>query len=189
MSAKSSPTRSINLLPGANIDASQTGKFIKWLLSTFRVIVIFVQIVVIGAFAVRIFVDTQLYSLNKEIEGKYAILNSFAEVEKDFLSKQLRLQTFQSLQVPENSYMTVLQTISQNVPLDVQLISLNKVGSLLTIKARTLNDNSIFAFNSRLSQSELINNVQVTEIIDNLIDPTEFTISASVPTLAETTTQ
>lgn len=189
MPAKNSSTRSINLLPGTNIEGTQTGKIIKWLLSTFRLIVILVQVVVIGAFAVRIFVDTQLHSLNKEIEEKYAVLNSFAEVEKDFLSKQLRLQTFKSLQVPENSYMTVLQTVSENVPLDVQLLSLNKTGSQLTIRARTLNDNSIFAFNTRLNQSELISNVQVTEIIDNLIDPTEFTINASVPTLAETTTQ
>jgi Tfp pilus assembly protein PilN len=187
MPAKNSPPSTINFLPGSRLEDSQTGRVLKWLLSTFRIIVIMVQIVVVIVFATRVFIDLRVVDLNKKIEGKYALVSSYSNIESEFLNKQLRLNTFQSLQSEENSYVTILRAVAESTPVNVKLLSVQKIAGGLIIKGETQSDSSIASFTSKLEDTTLITNVQVTELLDKIVKPTEFTINANVSTLVQTT--
>ena len=188
MPADKRPLHSINLLPGQKLDDSTGGKVIKWLLSTFRVIVVLVQIVVIAAFAVRVFIDARLSALNKEIEEKYALVQSYQDIEETFKVKKLKLESYQSLQSEDNSYIALLDAVAREIPNNVQLISIEKNGSLLSIKARTAQESAMYAFAIRLNEIESVQNAQVIEIRqDSTTDLLfEFIIHATVPSLADT---
>lgn len=177
---------SINLLPGQKLDDTAGGKVIKWLLSTFRVIVVLVQIVVIAAFAGRVFVDARLSSLNKEIEEKYALVQSYNNIENTFKLKKLKLETYQSLQGEENSYLSLIDAISRETPSNVQIISIEKNGSVLSIKARTTQEATMYTFASSLSNVPNLQDPQVVEIRQDTTTDllSEFTIQATVPSLS-----
>jgi Tfp pilus assembly protein PilN len=185
MPADKRQLHSINLLPSQKLDDSTTGKVVKWLLSTFRIIVVLVQIVVIAAFAGRVFVDARLSVLNKEIEEKYALVQSYNNIEETFRVKKLKLETYQSLKTKENTYLALVDAVAGEIPSNVQLIAIEKNGPLLSIKARATQESAIYSFASRLNTVEGIQNAQVVEIRQNDSGEllSEFTIQATVPSL------
>lgn len=187
MPATKKSSSSINLLPGKEVDNSTTGQVIRWLLSTFRIIVVAVQIVVIAAFCVRVFLDARLSSLNKEIEGKYALLESFEDVEDRFREVQLKLNTYKLLNSPENSYLRYIDSVAQSIPVSVQLVSVEKAGSMLTITARTPEESAMYLFSSEIEKIEGVENAQVVEIREDTTTDnfSEFIIQAIVPTLTQ----
>src|SRR3989344_7346869 len=81
----------INLLPKDSFDFSTLGKFLRWSLTTGRVLVVLTEFVVILAFGSRFYFDKRLNDLVEEIVQKQAVVDSYAEIEKttrDILTKQ-----------------------------------------------------------------------------------------------------
>lgn len=183
MPAQNKSPQSINLLPGQKLDDSAGGKILKWLLSTFRIIVILVQVVVIGGFAARVFIDARLSNINQEIEDKYALARSYQDTESKFKTAQLKLDTYTSLQSEGNKYLSLVTAISQQIPNTVQLISIQKNESRLIVKARTTQESSMYSFTQRMDEIEGVDNPQVVEIAQdpNSTSISEFIIHATVP--------
>ena len=65
MPAKKEPE--INLLPQEEFEGSVIGRILKWGLSTFRIIVIIVEMVVMAAFLSRFWLDAKNSDLNEDI--------------------------------------------------------------------------------------------------------------------------
>jgi Tfp pilus assembly protein PilN len=189
MPANTRLSNSINLLPGQRLESTTGGKVVKWLLSTFRMIVILVQVVVILGFATRVFVDARLSTLNRSIEERYALVKSYQNIEQVFKNKKLKLETFQQLQNDSNSYLSILQSVSREMPTNVQLVSIEKTGEVLKIKALTNQEATMYTFATRLSSVPDIQNVQVVEIREESTTSgsqlSEFTIQATVPSLTK----
>ena len=81
----------INLLPKDSFEFSSLGKFLKWSLTTGRVLVVLTEFVVILAFGSRFYFDKRLNDLIEEIDAKQAVVDSYAEIEKttrDILTRQ-----------------------------------------------------------------------------------------------------
>jgi len=66
----------IELLPREEWEETSFGKFLKWLLTVGRYIVIFTELVVILAFLSRFKLDRDLTDLYKQIENKQAIIQN-----------------------------------------------------------------------------------------------------------------
>jgi len=178
---KTQPHSSINLLPRKQLDTTTGGKLIQWLLSGFRTIVIVVQVIVLVSFVARMFLDARLRSLNNEIEEKYALVNSYADVEKRFLSAKFKLDTFNSLQNPDNKFSILLTSVSNVIPPDVQLVSITNSEGVLVINALTSQQSSMYSFANQISQIEGLSNAQVVNIQqDTGSINTEFTINANI---------
>ena len=60
--------KSINLLPQEEFDASIFGRTLKWAMGTFRIIVIITEMVVMGAFLSRFWLDAQNSDLDNSIK-------------------------------------------------------------------------------------------------------------------------
>ena len=144
----------INLLPQEEFAASTTGRILKWALSTFRVIVVVVEMVVMGAFLSRFWLDARAADLNDEIAQNGALVESTLDFEKDFRKTQDRLTVFSGLVNQEPSGAAVLTLISQYIPNDVSLVSFSFGDIGINIKGISGSERGIAQFISNLENSD-----------------------------------
>src|SRR3989304_6667942 len=97
MAARKKSTHQINLLPQEQFAASTSGRILAWALSTFRIIVIITELVVILAFLSRFFLDAQNADLSEQIEQKSGIVAASSDFEKTFRQTQKKLEIFSVL--------------------------------------------------------------------------------------------
>ena len=77
-------TVGINLLPKEEFAASTWGRILTWLLSTFRIIVIFTEVIVMAVFLSRFWLDAKANDLNELLRKNQAILKTTTEFENEF---------------------------------------------------------------------------------------------------------
>jgi len=173
----------INLLPQEQFAASTTGRVLKWALSTFRIIVIATELVVILAFLSRFILDAQNADLSEEIEQKQATIVSSSDFENTFRQTQKKLLIFSQLTSGKKQASDILSKISSSIPPDVFLGSINLSDAGLIIEGLSPNEKSIQEFvinlNARLGFGEAV----LQQIETSFEDPSlmEFTINVSEP--------
>jgi len=111
----------VNLLPEKGFTSTTTGRVLTWILSTFRIIVIVTEIIVMIAFLSRFWLDAQNTDLSEEIEQKKAILVASADFEKEFRQTQERLQIYSGLTLNKVQNSSVISQITKLVPDDTIL--------------------------------------------------------------------
>lgn len=153
----------INLLPQEEFQASTLGRVLTWLLSTFRMIVIVTEMVVMAAFLSRFWLDARNTDLNDEINQKKIIINSYTNVEKAFRSAQLKLGVFDALTKDETNS-TLIATIIQAIPSGVLLNSISFTGTELTIKGTTISESAIAQFLVNLDSLKKFKDVALSQI-------------------------
>lgn len=168
----------INLLPQEEFESSTLGRILKWLLSTFRVIVIATEIVVIGAFLFRFWADAQNSDLTENINQKKSVIASYSQVEKSFRDTQKKLNIFSSLTKEENRFSGLLKEVSSYLPLDVTLTYISITTTDLELRASTASEQSASQTVVNLTSSKLFENVTITSIEskDNIIN---FSVKAN----------
>ena len=114
----------INLLPQEEFEASITGRVLHWAMTTFRYIVIVTEMIVMGAFLSRFWLDAQNSDLNDLIDIKAAQIETQSEFEKEFRNTQVRLNIFQALN-KEKRTSELMSMITTQIPDGVRLQSLS----------------------------------------------------------------
>ena len=136
----------INLLPQKGFSSSTTGRVLLWILSTFRVIVIVTEIVVMGAFLSRFWLDAQNTDLSDEIKEKQVIISSYNTVEKDFKKTQKRLAVFSTLIVNKGFANSISNSVITRIPTDTYLTSLKHSTDGLILEGISPSERSIQQF-------------------------------------------
>src|SRR3989344_5652085 len=111
MPAKKEKQKLINLLPQEEFTASTLGRILTWLLSSFRIIVIVSEMVVMGAFVSRFWLDAKNADLSDDIEQKQAVVTSFSDFEQQFRSIQKKLLIFSSLSKSSEAPSQTIETL------------------------------------------------------------------------------
>ena len=163
MAAQKKP-KQINLLPREQFAASTTGRVLAWTLSTFRIIVIVTELLVMAAFLSRFWLDAKASDLNEDIAQKEAVIQSTAEFEKEFRKVQKQLSIFQTLSAQENSPPDVLQAVSQYLPSDVSLTSFTFTTQEARVKGVSPTERAIAQFVENLRASEEFESVTLTQL-------------------------
>jgi Tfp pilus assembly protein PilN len=161
MPAKKEPK--INLLPQEEFEGSIVGRILKWALSTFRIIVIITEMVVMAAFLSRFWLDARNSDLNEKIKEKQAILTASSDFEKDFRKVQKRLtiaSALFSISKPASS----LSIIASYLPADVFISSLSFAEDSVQIKGVALNEKSVAQFIANLESDKKIKEVALSQI-------------------------
>jgi hypothetical protein len=83
--------KTINLLPQEEFESSIIGRILRWAMGTFRIIVIITEIIVMGAFLSRFWLDAQNSTLSDGIKIKSSQIQSLADIEKEFRNIQSKL--------------------------------------------------------------------------------------------------
>ncbi len=158
----------INLLPGLGFEATTTGRILAWLLSTFRVIVIITEIIVMAAFISRFWFDTKVTDLSDEIKEKTAILSSYSNFEKEFKDTQTRLKIFSDFTKDEDMLPKTLNTITSFLPTDLFLTSLSLSENSLELLGSTPNERSIQQFITNLYSTEQFEEINIVDLQSNI---------------------
>jgi len=153
----------INLLPKGEFEASLLGRLLRWALSSFRIIVIVTEMVVMAAFLSRFWLDAQNSDLNALIEEKVAIIQAFNDIENEFRLVQKKIGIFSDFKkIPLTS--EKLHTITAYLPADVTLISVAKDTMSVQIKGASASEQSISQYIVNLQAQKELEKVELQQI-------------------------
>jgi Tfp pilus assembly protein PilN len=157
----------INLLPQEEFAASTLGRVLKWILSTFRIIVILTEGVVMAGFLSRFYLDARIADLNEEIKVKQATIASYSQLEKDFRSAQSKTQIVSNLFREKDRVVNNLNEISSLAPSEVVFSTYSVLGKQATLKAITPTENLISQLVTNLRASKKFGSVALNQISSN----------------------
>lgn len=160
----------LSLLPDENNPNSFGARFIKWLTTVGRWVIVLTELIVISAFVSRFWLDRKNSDLSEAIRQKQAILESTQSFEKDFLSFQKRLAFIKTFYGQNHHYSDNINSLVSSTPNDLtyQNISLNtgsgteKTTATATVFAYT--EDSIVKFISNLMSNTDIESVKINQI-------------------------
>jgi Tfp pilus assembly protein PilN len=176
------PVTKINLLPQKGFSSTTTGRILAWILSTFRVIVIITEIIVMVAFLSRFWLDAQNTDLTEEIDQKKSILTNFIVFEREFRDTQKRSQLYKNFLTDRIQFTTYLDSIRSYMPNDVVLTTIAFSDKQISIQGYSPSENSIEQFQVNLLSTGLFPGLHPVEIKTSLtqIGSLQFTLNADL---------
>jgi len=154
----------VNLLPQEEFAGSTFGRILVWALSTFRIIVIVTEMVVMIAFLSRFWLDARNVDLNDLIKQKQTVLSSTSDFEKDFRATQKRLKIFSALSPEDRPISAFLGTIVSYLPSDTSLASYSFSGGTIQVKGNAVSEASIAQFIVNLEKSGSFTSVDLINL-------------------------
>ncbi len=152
----------INLLPQEEFNASTTGRVLKWATGTFRIIVIATEMVVMGAFISRFWLDAQNSNLNNTIKAKSAQISAQADLEKEFRLIQSKLNIIAQIK-GEQKTTEFLDKITTSVPANITLSRVTFSTGSIVVSGSSLTDTDILQFIANL-KSDLFKDVSLGQV-------------------------
>ena len=171
----------INLLPQEEFASSTLGRILTWLLSTFRVIVIVTEIIVMAVFLSRFWLDAKANDLNDLIRKNQAVLGTTVEFENEFRNIQKKLDTFSKTSGTKTDPSEYINQISKSLPADVYLNSLQISDDSIQIKGNSINEMAISQFIEYLKKNEDFSDIVLlgTNTSQKNISVVEFSLKIS----------
>ena len=175
----------LDLLKPQSSPEKLPSKFLKWLLSSGRLIFIFVEALVLIAFIARFKLDSDLETKKEAIETEIPFVQSLKSYETLIRQTQLKLSTISTFRTDTPDYSKLLNVVASQTPINVTLQTLKMkkdVGKLLiTINAESKDNNDVTNFIAGLKESgtfSLVNleNVGVDQGKINFVINAETTI-------------
>jgi Tfp pilus assembly protein PilN len=158
------PKSKIELLPQEDWEKTSFGRFLKWLLTVGRYIVIFTELIVILAFLSRFKLDRDLTDLYDQIEQKQAIIQSSADFQADFRYLQKRLATIKGLRNEQLLTMRLLEEISALTPIDVSFSDLRIQGRRASFTAEALSEAGLATFINNMKKSPRFSELSIDSL-------------------------
>ena len=172
-SAQKNPKHRINLnlLYPQGVPEKLPLKFLKWLISYGRYIVVVVEIVVLACFAVRFKLDADLADLKENINSQVPYLESLSVDEALIVQTQQRLSNVQKVVEASSLWNKTFTQIASQTPPGVKVTSINleKAGPTLNkinikITGKTSSNNDVALFLSGLKQDPFFTEVSLASI-------------------------
>lgn len=170
----------INLLPQRGFESTTTGRILAWVLSSFRIIVIVTEIIVMIAFLSRFWLDAQNTDLSENLEQKQAVLAASLNFEKEFKDNQKRLQVYSNLTSDNLLKATVAKTITKLLPPDIFLTSIIFQSKEVRITGLSPGERSIQQLIVNLNSADIFTDVLLVEIATDEEDITIFKFEIKV---------
>ncbi|MEJ2347877.1 MAG: PilN domain-containing protein [Patescibacteria group bacterium] len=154
----------INLLPQEEFAASTLGRILTWLVSSFRVIVIVTEVVVMLAFLSRFWLDAKSADLGDLIKQRETVIASSADFEKEFRGAQKRLKIFSGLTTTDGTTAQYLNNISSLIPPEIVLTSLSFLGEEIKLEGVSPSEIGIAQLVANLEASDNFKEVSISQI-------------------------
>ncbi len=151
----------INLLPKDSFEFSAAGKILKWTTTVGRVLVVMTEFVVILAFASRFYFDKKLNDLSENIDGKLAVIQSYAETEtkmRDILARQNVISGYVSKKLDISNKFT---NLSRQIPPGITLDSLNIKEKDVSLKGNASSETAFAQFLLSLKKDPLLKKISL----------------------------
>lgn len=171
----------INLIPSGEFESSTIGRILKWLLSSFRIIVILVELVVLVVFLSRFWLDAKNSDLNDIIKQKQAQIRASSNFEKEFRAVQTKLDVYGIL-VDSQEEKDVLEAIVSSLPSEVRLDSVSLDEEEIVLTGVTLSEQSIGNYIANLRAQTPLRRVNLTSIEKSSVDEIYLKFNLSINT-------
>lgn len=174
--------KEINLLPQKGFESTTAGRVLAWILSTFRVIVIVTEMIVMIAFISRFWLDAQNSDLNEEIKQKSAVLSASQDFEDHFSDTQKRLKVLSEISSGKLIGTNLLEIVTKNLPPDVILKDISYTNEGISLSGYTPNEQSIQQLIVNLDANDEFQNVNLSEAKSSPDNPNvlEFKIKSDL---------
>jgi Tfp pilus assembly protein PilN len=170
--AKKKRKTKINLIPREGFTATTSGRILVWALSTFRIVVIVTEIIVMIAFLSRFWLDAQNTDLNDEIRQKRAVLEATQNFQDEFEESQKLLSIFGKFSenhgIAPNSYQNIRKSLPPDLePEEFHLTNINFNFKNVILVGLALDEISVQQFLANLESKDIFKNVALSSIETN----------------------
>lgn len=124
MAHSAQPFFKINLLIHKGEQIKIYVRLLHWILSSGKFIVVFVELLVIGAFVLRYMLDAQLSELQEKIKDQVPYLESLQRDEASIRQTQFQLSTIKQTRQTDPDYSQFLMKMAQLTPQKITLSSI-----------------------------------------------------------------
>ena len=161
--------KEISLLPDEENADSLSARIVRWLTTVGRYVIVFTELIVIGAFVSRFWLDRINSDLSESVRQQKAILESTASFEDQYSQLQKRLTLVKNYYKNQPEYQSKVQTLTESTPLDINFNSLTvgqnedgTVGAVVGLNA--YQESSIVDFITNLIVNPNISSVNIQTI-------------------------
>lgn len=154
----------INLAPKDEFESSLVGRILKWALTAGKSIVILTEFVVILAFLSRFKLDMDLNDLNEVIVQKQAIVESYADVEKQMRDLQTHLAVLAKANERNIGIRKFADDLAAKMPKEITLESLEVGKGLLSLKGGSSSEVGLAALLNQFKSGGSYNSVNIGEV-------------------------
>ena len=159
--------KSISLLARPPFDLTIQGRVVNWLTTWGRAILVLVELVVIGAFFSRFWLDRKNSDLSDMVRQKKAILESTLEFEKEYAALHQRLTESAKVLGQTNQLAFPLDLVAQSIPDGVILRTVtfnDEEPATASLSVAIYSERGLSDFIGRLLSEEKIDSVTVGSI-------------------------
>lgn len=176
--------KEISLLPD-EVNSNTTGaRVIRWITSIGRFVIVFTELIVIGAFLSRFYLDRKNSDLSDVIRQQTAIIESTQNFENDFNLLQKKINLIKQIYASQPEYQSKIDTLVASTPPDITFESLvlksddnQQISADLSLTA--FQESSIIDFMTNLIVNPKIKSVDV-QVIEKKPKDTKYTVSLSI---------
>jgi Tfp pilus assembly protein PilN len=157
---------------------------LKWLLSSGRFIVIFVEMIVIGAFVYRYKLDADLISLQEEITQQASYVQSLKSDEEIIRLTQFQLSSIREVKNSRIAYPPILSNVARLTPKNIRLTSINiqndktNKTTTLSISGNTPSNLELSAFIKALQSDPQFKDIALSNV--SFEASTTFTVNGQI---------
>jgi len=167
--------KEISLLPDENNNYSLGARILRYLTTVGRVIIIVTELIVIGAFISRFWLDRQNSDLSETIRQQKAILESTQQFEKDFNLLSQKVANIKSISQSKTDFNPNLVSLANSTPSDIifKNLSLNrdkKGNTTANLEIIAYQETSLVDFITNLTVNPDIKSVEINTIEKKLND-------------------
>lgn len=150
----------INLLPLEEFETSPLGRILRWAMGSFRIIVIITEMVVMGAFLSRFWLDAKNSTLSDTIKIASSQIQVQSEFEKKFRGVQTKLNIFKELTSSVKASDRV-GLVSGKTPQNITVTSIKVYDTTAEIKGDADSEASIAQLISNLKSNPEIKKIDL----------------------------
>ena len=155
---------SINLIPEEEAKKRARGKFLKWILTYGRYIIIGTEIVLLLILLFRFKLDQDLKSLSEDIKTKKERIESFGDLEEQTRALQAHLATIKDLGKQGLPATGILTSLASLTPQDVIFSNLKVSPKNINVSATAFSLGGFAAFIEGLKHSENFKEITLEKV-------------------------
>lgn len=174
------PKISINLLGLAQQEHSPLGRFISWVTTYGRYIMVTTEMVVLIAFLSRFSLDRQLTDLKDEIQQKQDIISANQDLEIQFRQTQDSLNKIKALLAKQEIPTDAINTLHLLLPSGTYFQSLSINDNKITSQVVSLTVQSFSQFLINLSATKQLSNIEIGTVDKQTVVGIQYTLTAKL---------
>lgn len=154
----------INLLPQEEFATSITGRILAWLTSSFRIIVIVTDMLVIIAFLSRFWLDAKRADLNDTLKVKKNVIAASASFEKEYRDIQNRTAIYALVSKDTGTGSQALSSIFTSVPENIALTTIGVNENKIRLEATALSEGAIGQWMANLNALAMFDSMNLVDV-------------------------